>query len=59
MKQPIESEPASALQLRIEAESKRRLRPSQWQKDWATLHGLKLRGRGRPRRIQRAENSRA
>jgi hypothetical protein len=31
-------------------QSKRRLRLTQWQKDWVIVHGFKLRGRGRPRK---------
>jgi hypothetical protein len=47
------------MRLLLEAQSKKRVRLSQWQKDWAVVHGLKLRGRGRPRKVQseKARNS--
>jgi hypothetical protein len=43
-----DTKPKTAMQLYIEAMAKKRFRPSPAARAWAMLHGLKLRGRGRP-----------
>jgi hypothetical protein len=38
----------------VRAMAKKRVRLNQWQKDYAAAHGMKLRGRGRPRKAKQS-----